>query len=338
MKNQKERAGMKGVSLVLPAIVLIIILLMLLAYINIPLIKTDQLQRDLEIRSEMHTMSNALDAAKLYMETSLEYSVYQACYDNLKKGGWDSIPSGKAYQGYALWDSSFQPEGFEFNTSLENSIASNLALYRGSKAYTFLSDYYVNLPEYKADDVLVSLEPSDPGWMFVTAFGDSNLYIQKTQESGEQIRLEKDSTLQNEDEYRIDCYGIYKTGTDIYALAKNAVSKAFDEMTLPKTLGQNENLDSKMKTYRTQFNNSVRQAIYGILGNQGGYEVSLDVISAELVCTQGDVTPTGSPITCKPEVYVQFEIANMKDDQKFPVYDGSSVAMSPMMLIFVGKF
>jgi hypothetical protein len=108
------------------------------------------IEKDIEVRAQMHTMGNALAAAKLYMETSLAYSTYQACYDTLKNGGWDTLTGKKAYQGYALWEPVDQhPTVLEFKGSLESSIKGNLGLYE-AKSYTFLSEYYVNLPAYTA--------------------------------------------------------------------------------------------------------------------------------------------------------------------------------------------
>jgi len=341
MKNQKKRAGMKGVSLVIPTIVIIIILLMLLAAINIPLIKTSQYEKDLEVRSEIHTMSNALDTAKLYMETSLEYSIYQACYDNLRNGGWDSFPANK-YQGYAVWDSSdLHPNDQEFKLALEESIASNLALYRGTQAYTFLSDYHVNLPVYQADNVTVNLNPSDPQWMFVVAWGDQNLNIQKTQESGEYIRLEKESTLQNEDEYRIDCYWIYRKGAEVYGTAAKAVKDALASVNPPRIImvNQGETLQDKVLPYQKKFNDTVRSALYALSTTSADYNVDVYVYSADLkYVNDGLVTGAETPVRYIPEVYVKFEITNIKDNQQFPIYDGQKVVLSPMTLVFVGKF
>ena len=332
----RTNKNFKGQALIVPAIILIIVLIGIIAYLDIPLIKSTQTEKDIEVRAQMHAMGNALDAAKLYMETSLAYSTYQACYGTLRKGGWDSIPSGKAYQGYSLWEPPEQhPTMLEFKASFESSIKENLGLYRGTKAYTFLSDYYVNLPSYASASAYVD---EDTGKMSVRAGAESNLYIEKTQESGEHVRLEKYGFLQGE--YAIDCYGIYAKGLEVYALAKDSVARVFGETSavLPKTLAQGESLDAKMSQYKSQFSSSARQALNALAGTQGDYEVSVDVKSAELICVQGDVTPSGSPITCRSEVYAKFEVTNMKDEQMFPVYDGYNVIMSPMTLVFIGKF
>ena len=335
----RTNKNVKGQALIIAAIFIIIILIFLWSVVNIPAIKTGQMQSDVEVHSQMHTMSNALDAAKLYMETSLEYSTYQACYDNLRKGGWDSIPSGKAYQGYALWDSSGgQPDKAAFEGSMDNSIKSNLALYRGTQAYTFLLDYYVNLPAY--NDVVVTTDDNDPKWMFVSAFSDSNLNIQKTQESGEYIRLEKESTLQNQDEYRIDCYGIYRKGAEVYSKTKTAIEGIVGQLNLPSIvkLNSGETLDSRLASYKIQFNDSSKQAAYSLSETSADYDVSVYFISSDIRCTEYEVTADGSRIRCAPEVYVKIEITNIKDDQQFPIYDGSSVIFSPMTLVFVGKY
>ncbi|MCJ7816839.1 MAG: hypothetical protein MUP55_03190, partial [Candidatus Aenigmarchaeota archaeon] len=116
-----NKIGMKGQALIIAAIFIVLILIVLWSVVNIPAIKTGQIQSDVEVHSQIHIMGNALDAAKLYMETALAYSTYQACYDNLKSVG-DSYPDEKT-----------------FVENLQASIKNNLGLYTGSKAYTFLS-------------------------------------------------------------------------------------------------------------------------------------------------------------------------------------------------------
>lgn len=327
--------NLKGQALIVPAIVLIIVLIGIIGYLQIPVIKTGEIEKDIEVRAEMHTMGTALDAGKLYMETALAYSTYQACYDTLRQGGWNTLSGKKAYQGYSLWEPPDQhPTALEFKGSFESSIKENLGLYE-AKSYTFLSQYYVNLPAYTA----VNAETNeDTGKLAVAATAGSNLNIQKTQESGEVIRLEKYGFLQGE--YSIDCYGIYAKGLEVSALAKDSVASVFGETSavLPKTLAQGESLDAKMSQYKSQFSSNARQALNALAGTYGDYEVSVDVKSAELICVQGDVTPSGSPITCRAEAYAKFEITNMKDEQMFPIYDGYNVIMSPMTLVFVGKF
>jgi soluble lytic murein transglycosylase len=327
LKNMKSRK-MKGSStLILLAIGLVIVLMIVVTMLNIPFLKSaNQVEKDLEVRSEIHTMGNALDAAKLYMETSLEYSIYQACYDNLKNGGWDTLEGKPTDRGYALWNyPDPHPDVYEFKAGLENSIKANLGLYSGTKAYTFLSDYQVNLPTYS--DIVVSTDDTDPRWMFVSAFADSNLNIEKTQESGERIRLEKESTIQNDDEYKVNCYGIYQKGMDVYAAESGIIQTYIESISVdPK------DKDAEINS----FPKNIKRQLLSTWGNEplvtwkeDDYLVSAQVLKADL--TQLSVSDS---VTYNADVKVKFEVWNETGNQ-FPVYDGSNVAFQPMKLVFV---
>jgi hypothetical protein len=332
---------LKGQSLVLMAIALILILALLFLFlnVNIPLLDSNQIEKDIEVRSEIHTMGNALDAAKLYMETAVAYSTYQACYDNLKNGGWDVLSEKKVYQGYALRDSSEQhPTILEFKQSFENSIKENLGLYGESNAYTFLSDYHVNLPSYNSVNAYVDENTEK---LYVTAIAESNLNIQKTQESGEQIRLEKESMIYGS--YSLDCYGIYLKGTEIHNQAKAAIQKVFEDMKVPKeiTASSQAELNKKLSDYNTTFVDNAKAAMYALSKTEGDYDVGVYVMSANMKWS-GSVTvgTAGAKIEGPPtpEVYVRFDVTNIRDDQQFPVYDGSAVSFNYMTLTFVGKY
>lgn len=328
---------MKGSStLIILAIGLVIILMIIVSMLNIPLLKSaNQVEKNLKARSEIHTMSNALDAAKLYMETSLEYSIYQACYDNLRNGGWDPLPANNIpnkYRGYAVWDfPDTPPDDLKFQRELESSIATNLNLYRGTQAYTFLSDYHVNLPNYPSDDVHVSLEPSDPKWMFVTAWGDSNLNIQKTQESGEYIRLEKDSMLQNEDEHRIDCYGIYRKGLEVYSSARDDMQIYLESLSGDVT--------------QEGVKQGLKEAITSGWGSEDScswteneeYRVSAQMLDIALTKAKTEINENGvTKNSYSVNVKIKFEIESVSGNQ-FPVYnpDEKVVSFAPMKLVFV---
>ncbi len=320
----------KGQALIIAAIFIIMILMVLWTVMTIPYIKTEEVEKDIEVRSEIHTMGNALDAAKLYMETALAYSTYQACYDNLRNGGMDS--SAKAYKGYPLWDAPAGKEGFD--QALQRSILSNLELYRKS-SYKFMSEYFVNIPTYEVTVL------TEPGRTSVGAWNSSNFWIEKTQESGERIRLEKYGFLQGE--YPMVCYGIYAKGLEAYSLAQAAVEKAWTETQAKAALtGATEaEINSQLSAYNQTFITKAKSGLYALSSTGTDYDTGVNVMDANLKWTSSvTVGPdkTEAKVTYTPEVYVKFEITNIKSGQEFTVYDGSKVIMSPMTLVFVGKF
>ncbi len=305
----------KGQALIVPAIALVLILVGLLAYINVPLIKSGEIEKDVEVRSEIHTMGNALDAAKLYTETALAYSTYQGCYDNLQKGGWETIYSEirHAGTGLATWSEGKYPDTDQFIGNLQDSINASLELYRKS-SYKFMTDYYVDMPSHNIifSDYYGSI-------MGVSASSDRNFFIEKTQESGEYIRLEKDSSIQAY--YDIDCYGIYNKGVEAFSQARGKINQIIQDF-----LSQ-----GKTDADSASFRSSVQSAL-GTQKNEGDYRITYEVLSATI--TPGTVGPSGTSYV--GTAYVNFTITNTK--QQFPVYDGKNVVFSNMELVFVGKF
>jgi hypothetical protein len=190
------------------------------------------------------------------------------------------------------------------------------------------------------------------GKLSVAAAPASNLYIQKAQESGEVIRLEKYGFLQGE--YAMDCYGVYAQGGTVSESARAAVQKAWEdasksaswndvkppaELTAPTEAELNKKLDD----FKNAFVNNAKAGLAALSTTGADYNVGVDVMSANIQCT-GSITIKETKeavitgLKCPNEVYVKFEVTNIKDGQEFPVYDGQKVVMSPMTLVFVGKF
>ncbi len=314
-----------GATLVILAIGLVVVLIVIWSYVNIPIIKNNQLETDVETRTHIHTMGNALDAAKLYADTALDYSIYQACYDNLKKGGWESLPTNN-YQGLAVWDSGSGPGQTLFEEGMQNSIKSNLNLYTKS-TYKFLSEYFVNIPTYT--QVYMNTDDADPLLMSVSAFADSNMNIQKNQETGEYIRLEKDSTLMNSDDYKVNCYGVYQKGVEIYGQLREDIEGFLVDAPVDNP---------------TDFQKGLRQTIlpgwetggtntWGEEGMDGSEYIITATILQDAV-TQTSVGANPSDNIYEANIKVKLEIQNPTGNQ-FPVFDGSSVSMQPIALVYV---
>ena len=332
---------MKGTSLIIPAVALVIILVILASYLNIIFIKNGQIEKDIEVRSEMHTMGNALEAAKLYMETALAYSTYQACYDSLKNGGWDTLQGRRTHAGYALWDSTaLPPTKDELDANLKKSIRSNLDLYR-KQTYRFMTDYFVNLPSYDIDVLMYN-----PYQLSVGAWNSSNFWIEKLQASGESIKLQKYGFLQGE--YTINCYGVYTKGADIHAKAAEAVKKAWADVKAPTTLTASnpdaqKKVDDMLSGYKTSFADNAKAALHALSAADADYDVSVNVLSTDLTWTMGPQQVNGQGATVevtgyKPEALVKFDVTGIRNGQEFPVFDGKNVVMSPMTLSFVARY
>jgi len=141
---------------------------------------------ELPVKVHVYAMDNALDASRVYMDTGLTYSVYQACYDSLANGGWSGgsggsdgsagsdmpgVPADKKitvggvdYPLLALDD--------DFVAGLNGEILSNLNIY-SSMGYTFFEDYEVQLPVY---DNLEFVDVAD-SFIMASASSSSDIYI-----------------------------------------------------------------------------------------------------------------------------------------------------------------
>ncbi len=129
------------------------------------------IERSLTIQKDSHTVSTALEAASLYLETGLRYSVYQALYEvGLEDKVW--------YNNGRL------DIKHDFLKRLEPSINSVLIHYTRDP-FTFLDgNYVVVLPQYS---VAVSIENNT---LTTEALSDGKLHIEKTRPE-ENIFLEK---------------------------------------------------------------------------------------------------------------------------------------------------
>lgn len=132
-----------------------------------------EIQRNIVVQQDLYTMNNALEGAKLYMDTALKYSAYQAAFDYGQEDKADANKDSAA-------------------AKLSEKIKQNLNKY-AQQRYTFLSQNYgVKLPEYKD----VSVEPDTTSKnLKITATPLDNLKIEKDTET-ENIFLAKSGGLE----------------------------------------------------------------------------------------------------------------------------------------------
>lgn len=109
----------------------------------------------LVLETEEYTLQKAMEAAKLYVHTSLKYSFYQACYDISKKGG--ALPDAESFKG-----------------SIEAETLKQLNLYTASH-YHFFENLDVRLPVYSS----VSIEDLGDGNISINASSQEMMSIQR---------------------------------------------------------------------------------------------------------------------------------------------------------------
>ena len=294
----------KGFS-VLPAILILVIASTVLYSASITWKWGETIERRSEIVFHTYSMNNALELASLYMNVSFDYSVYQACYDTLKT--FDMSKSEN-----------------DFKTTLESKIKENLNHY-AKPEYVFLTDYKVNIYDYEE----VKIETINP--LKVKANGNDMFIDVKDEIRKTNIRMEKDSTL--EKTFKIDCYGIYNKGKEIYINTKNLIGKEIEAEVDSWPKGP---IDTKPS--ETDKENELKDINVGSERNEGNYHIKPVFEEAKVSITHTENKATGKfeginyKVTVKLRVTVQ---DNRDPDQVFPIYDGKKVTFAPLKAEFV---
>lgn len=110
---------------------------------------------ELPMSIDAYSMQNALDASETYMDAAASYSIYQACYDNLRQAGWRELAKAPYTEKVVIGGKSYGPIRTieEFNDDLAATILDHINTY-SSYGYEFFETYKVDMPEY--NDVTVT--------------------------------------------------------------------------------------------------------------------------------------------------------------------------------------
>lgn len=282
------------------------------------------------LHSRVFTMDYALEAAKLYMQTALDYSVYQACFDNLARGGREEIDkeNGQSISGseYAFLPESFSKD--EFLRELEASVKTNLNIYR-SKGYTFLSEYYVYIPDYTD----VRIETIDPSKLSVSASSKNKISTSSQTESGESITLT--ASPETSTDISIPCLTIFQKGKEL-----NTAIKLDFEQALSDIVG---GLDEGACQDKETCIQAIGQALEGNPAVKfGPKKVDDHLISGEFlkISLPSFVFDrlTGKS-TFKVEAIQKITISEEEPPPEhfFPVWNGNEIAFEDLELVFINK-
>lgn len=165
-------------------------------------------------QSDVYTMGHALDAAGLYMETSLRYSVYQACYDTLD----GSLESAE------LSDE-------EFYDSMEALTQTYMNRY-AEPSYTFLSYAAVVLPTST-----VTITPGTDSQFTTTSIPSDMMSATRIVKPGEYITLKASADLA--EEFDMPCLPIYQAARELNPSFESELKAELDRI-----LNLNNNEDS----------------------------------------------------------------------------------------------
>jgi len=177
-----------------------------------------------DLQSDIYTMGHALDAAKLYMDTSLNYAVYQACYDNLQRAGLSEITPETGQSGLA-----YLPilNFAEFYNNMATTAETYINRY-SDESYAFLSEYRVSLP---SSTVIVTKEDEEDKFI-VTSLPKSMMETYTQAGSGESVTLRASADLSKT--YEMPCYPIYRkaaeTNDEVLGFLQNTLSSAAEDI------------------------------------------------------------------------------------------------------------
>lgn len=260
-------------------------------------------REDAILQRDLYMMNNSLTAARSYMDTALSYSVYQACYDTLRKT-----------------DASATDDAFKAN--LAESVKTYLNRYRADEYY-FMSNYPVNIPAYET----VTIETLDP--LRIKAESSHSMYISMEQ-GGSERRLE---TRNNMDKaVPIDCYGMFLKGKEIHS----GISSTLESLVKAKVDSWPDRADALPDL------DSLKAEIEGIQElafekTEGHYSIKSEFTEAKVEFNGYERSGEGPYENIKYKVTVKLRVTvkDTRENQTFPVYDGSKITFSPLSAVFL---
>jgi hypothetical protein len=212
---------MKGVSSIIMVPLILLVAVLVIVSSGVVFFWDKGVVKEADIQSTLYTSWNALQAADLYVSTSVDYSVYQACYDILRWGGFKE--NGKNWSNiYGGTEHETPPTSDEFLARFKELAKDYTNRYmRGP--YMFIEDYNVtaqgssSLPRLRLDSFKAGLLETS-----LSASAGSPLYIKRTlNDYMEEIVLEKNIAFDKV--YRIPCLGLFAWGTSEHENAKKAL-------------------------------------------------------------------------------------------------------------------
>ncbi len=332
--------------------------------------------RSVTLHQEYYTMDNALDLAKLYLDTGLRYSIYQRMYDNGYRGGFSEIPTENLHNGNALWydNKDSYPNEQALLENLKAPALANLGRYL-EYDYVFLDNYEVKLPGYTGLDISKTSEAE----ILVKAAADKNLWIKRTMQNLDKIELEKNANL--EENFGKGYLELYQKSLVKLESVKNNFTeiKALLESVRTGTLTREQEGSSPQVTELEVFQKALEDAgIAGAESREDGeaklkakleeilnklkdtpgettvqfektltlsvseFSESEDCTKQESQRTEGDKTFYTTSMTCSFTYTYEFAVnVSVTDNsgKKYPVFDSEKdeISLEPLTLVFSAR-
>ncbi len=356
---------MKKGSSIMAAIMLVFITVTIASSIGLTWKWGEGITEKASIQFEIYAMKNSLKAADIYMNTAMDYSVWQALYDTAQRGGFCTVPDESrkiiGSREYASWYNinvqSAEPlNDDEILENIKNCTESNINKY-ASAGYIFLN-YNIIIP-------LLDMETERNGNSLVFSAFTDNKMTATVSGSAKKISLMR--SIDIEKTYETEYFELVDQASDIIlGLCDEELDIVqrlngfFDELDKwPRTLGssvQGSNPDEI-------FSSAVEQAGLGSFDSihdaethlkevfssaisseisENGYSIKFEPMISDIEITAVNCTPyvdnTGKcDFTYKVDVAAKITITK-SGSETFPVYDGEKLSMEPLSFVFlVGK-
>jgi len=159
------------------------------------------------LETEEFSLQKSLEAAKLYAETSLRYSFYQACYNVSLNSGWPPSSTGAS----AVADAA------TFKAALEAETTKTMATY-SEGVYIFLGSFEVKFPTYDA----IIIKDEGNGVINVTVKAKDMFLVHRELDT-KKVTLEKNAAISVN--ITSPCFSLHKK-----ALERSVAISSMDNM------------------------------------------------------------------------------------------------------------
>ncbi len=214
--------AMKGMAGIIAAIMILVIVALLIYSSQTTLFFEEGIKKDASIQSTIYTMKNALDAAWMYESISVDYAVYQACYDILSRGGTSKKDSYWS-DVHGSTDDGTIPETDAFKQDIVTLMQRYASRYF-TTTYKFMDGYIVKAPTYNSlPNAVISSVNIGPTEISLHAEGSGKLHTEKDiEEFNERLVIKK--SYAEDKVYDIPCLGLFTQAINEHDKIKNAVS------------------------------------------------------------------------------------------------------------------
>jgi hypothetical protein len=307
------------------------------------------------VKTDVYMMDSAMGGAKAYLNASLQYSNYQACYEMMKNGGNRALDDSNSVtensRSYGI-----MPDAAKFSEDFRLSLESNMNAY--PKTYSFLKKYSVALPKFavtvKEDGGNAVAEAKADGVMTAKATVNGNSAEGSKGASGE-VSVYRSADVS--DRLRINCLAIFRDFKSFDGILKLAFDKKVSDAVKSLTDGIVKDKGSDCETLKEQKETDIKstnkafdQPALASGRADASYKIELDFIKLDLgvslpkVLVPIDTGADKGKYLCKFSVERPAEYAikttvtdTSSSAQKVPVRNGEKLSYESIDTVFVIK-